>query len=493
MISGLWNGITGLNSFEKALETQSNNVSNSNTIGYKSDEISFEDLMYQSRYGKGVAIQGVEKQFTQGSIKVTGNNLDVAIDGDGFFMVQEPRTKSDGTIEIETFYTRAGNFTMGSDGTLQTSDGRRVIGSPTTVSRVVSSDNNQQFNSNYTSFIASKAVASSEFYQTINAKSTDYTKTAEDSGISGQGFKTANSKTADISALITDYNEKLDLYASDLTATSVASTSEVSQIDFSDFAAKLQNDNDYIDMYVNDTRVRQYFKDDAQTTMNEFADKISKVVGVTGTVDSNGLLSVTSLIPGKDIRVYSPTINDDSYLVNETTPAVLGSGIGMINSSRDALKTAIEAAGAQFLELTNSVTNTDSNTELNGLTTLQLKLDSLDISQNVFGKISVDDGLVYAKDGDNNFLIGKIETVNFFNPESLLAQGDNLYSVSKDTSEARNANNINKVVGGAVELSNSSFSDSLVNLMLYQRAFEASSKSVTTSDEFLRTAIELKK
>ncbi len=63
MISGLWNGVTGLNTFERALTTQSNNVTNSNTIGHKSDQISFQDLMYQSRYGKGVTVQSVEKKL----------------------------------------------------------------------------------------------------------------------------------------------------------------------------------------------------------------------------------------------------------------------------------------------------------------------------------------------------------------------------------------------------------------------------------------------
>ncbi len=84
MISGLWNGVTGLNTFERALTTQSNNVTNSNTIGHKSDQISFQDLMYQSRYGKGVTVQSVEKNFDQGGIKITDNTLDAAIEGDGF-------------------------------------------------------------------------------------------------------------------------------------------------------------------------------------------------------------------------------------------------------------------------------------------------------------------------------------------------------------------------------------------------------------------------
>ena len=112
MISGLWNGISGLNTFEKALSVQSNNVSNSNTIAHKSDVISFEDMMYQSRYGKGVSVQSVEKNFEQGSIKITNNSLDVAIEGDGFFVVSDPGNPDN------NYYTRAGNFKIGTDGSV---------------------------------------------------------------------------------------------------------------------------------------------------------------------------------------------------------------------------------------------------------------------------------------------------------------------------------------------------------------------------------------
>ncbi len=483
MISGLWNGITGLNTFERALTTQSNNVTNSNTIGHKTDEISFQDMMYQSRYGKGVNVQAVEKNFSQGSINVTNNSLDVAIEGSGFFVVND-------TINNETYYSRAGNLKMGTEGYLETIEGHKIFGSATTISSVVSSDTNTQFDSNYTRFIASEPISSTTFFQTINAKSTDYIQSAVDSGVSGSGFKTAGGKIADIRLLTTDYNEKLDLYSSNPDAVSLTSTSQVTQVDFSDFATELIPGG-YIEVYVDGDLVRQHFDTDAQTTMNEFADKLSNVAGLTGVVDTNGLLTINTLTPGKDVKFTSAAIDSNGYGINETTSPVLGSGIAMVNSSRDALKSALENADARFLEITNNVTPADAN--LNGIGQMQLRLNDLDLTENTFGVLSIEDGIIYSKDGDNKFLIGKIETVNFPNPESLEPQGGTLYSIGKETGEARNANNLNKIIGGSLELSNTNFSDSLVDLMVYQRAFEASSKSITTSDEFLKTAIQLKK
>lgn len=482
MISALWNGISGLNSFEKALDTQSNNVTNANTIAHKSDTISFEDLMYQSRYGKGVDIQSVEKNFAQGSLQITNNTLDIAIDGPGFFVVYD-------TQDDRTYYTRAGNFRMGTDGTLETAYGNKVYGSPTTFSSIVSTDGTQTFDNSYSEFIATEPISGLDFYQTINAKATDYTLTAVDTGVSGEGFKSSSALVNDIKALAADYNQKLDLYASNPVVPGTSSSSKVTQVSFSTFESELTSG--YVEIYIDGDLVRQSFDTDAQTTMNLFADRISNVAGIVGEVDSNGLLTITSLIPGDDVNITGAAINDSGYGIDEIVAPVLGTGYAMVNSSRDALKTAIEAAGGKFLEVTNTIQESDAT--LTGIGEIQLKLDALNISENVFGELSIEDGLIFAKDQDNKFLIGKLETVTFQNPESLEPQGSTLYSIGKDTGEPYNANNLNTLTGGAVELSNTNFSDSLVDLMLYQRAFEASSKSVTTSDEFLRTAIEMKK
>lgn len=483
MISGLWNGITGLNTFERALNTQSNNVTNSNTIGHKKDQITFQDLMYQSRYGKGVDIQSVQKNFEQGGIKTTGNTLDAAIEGDGFFIVKDTKTNAD-------YFTRAGNFKLGVEGFLESIGGQRVLGSPTTISEIISSDTTTQFNSTYTNFIASEPINTTDFNQTINARATNFEQSAVDSGVSGQGFKTAAAKIADIQVLMTDYNNKLDLYSANPAMPGTSSVSQVTQINFADFNTKLV-DGGFIEVNINGSLVREYFNTDPQTTINKFADKISAVKGVSSTVDTNGLLTINTLTPGEDLAISTPAIDSNGYGVTEITTPVTGSGIAMVNSSRDALRTALENADAKFLEMRNFIGQQDAN--LTGLGQIQMKLNNLNISENVFGQLSIEDGVIYAKDDNNKFLIGKLETAYFSNPASLEPKGDTLYSIGGDSGVPQNANNINKVVGGAIELSNTNFSDDLVDLIVYQRAFEASSKSITTSDEFLKTAIQLKR
>ena len=127
---------TGLDAQGFRMQVIANNLANVNTTGFKRDRASFETLSYQlmtapgapssaeNRYatglnlGTGVALNGTARIDTQGTFATTGNGLDVAIDGAGYFQVQMP----DGRIG----YTRAGNFGRSPEGVLVTSDGKPV-------------------------------------------------------------------------------------------------------------------------------------------------------------------------------------------------------------------------------------------------------------------------------------------------------------------------------------------------------------------------------
>ncbi len=484
MITGLWNGISGLDSFEKALNVHSNNISNVNTIGHKSDKIVFEDLMYQSRIGKGSNVQTIEKNFNQGNIKVTNNPYDIAIKGKGFFIINDPLTN-------ETFYSRAGNFKMNSNGTLSTVSNMNVLGLSSKKTNVVSSDLTTMFTNDYINTLASISIANNSFAQTINARTTNYNKTADKYGIHGQGYKSSGSLIADIELLIANYKEKLNLYSSSSQKKSQESSSQKTQISFANYLANLKSSSDFMEININGTKIRQNFDIDTQSTMNEFSDKISKIAGVQANIDANGLLIIDSLIPGQYLNIHSASINDDAPSIEHIVVAKNGSGIALVNNSRDALKIALEKANAKLLEITNTISLTnEKNLELNDI---QLKLDNLKLSTSAFGDIEINDGFIYSKNAGNKFLLGKIQTAYFNNPLGLKAQGTNLYTANKQSGNAIHANKLNTLNSKAIELSNTKLSESLVDLMVYQRAFEASSKSITTSDEFLKIAIQLKK
>ena len=120
-------GLSGLNASSKNLDVIGHNIANANTTGFKSSRAEFADLVASSmgagggaNYGIGVEVAAVAQQFSQGNVTVTGNNLDVAINGNGFFKVQQ----ADGSAA----YTRAGNFKLDKTGDLVTNGGAQVMG-----------------------------------------------------------------------------------------------------------------------------------------------------------------------------------------------------------------------------------------------------------------------------------------------------------------------------------------------------------------------------
>ena len=135
MIRSLYSGRTGMTGQQLQLDTIANNLANVNTAGFKKSRAQFEDLFYQEiramgtqtadggrvpggiQVGLGVRPTSVQKIFTQGSLTETGNDLDWAIEGNGFFKVVR-----DG----EDYFTRAGAFSLDADGNVVTQNGDRL-------------------------------------------------------------------------------------------------------------------------------------------------------------------------------------------------------------------------------------------------------------------------------------------------------------------------------------------------------------------------------
>ena len=120
LISSLFAGVTGLTANSQAMEIIGDNISNVNTVGFKSSKAVFSDIFstiltngsVTSQLGRGSQLQGTIKQFTQGSFESSSNALDLAIDGSGFFVVSPTNTTG-------TFFTRAGQFRLNQNGLVQ--------------------------------------------------------------------------------------------------------------------------------------------------------------------------------------------------------------------------------------------------------------------------------------------------------------------------------------------------------------------------------------
>ncbi|MBW2368703.1 MAG: flagellar basal-body rod protein FlgG [Deltaproteobacteria bacterium] len=135
MLRGLWTAASGMVAQQMSIDVCANNLANANTVGFKKSRNNFQDLMYQTiqmpgattssggqvpigiQCGMGARPASVQKIYTQGDYSETGNELDLAIEGKGFFKVLSGD---------EELYTRAGNFTIDSEGFVSTAAGERL-------------------------------------------------------------------------------------------------------------------------------------------------------------------------------------------------------------------------------------------------------------------------------------------------------------------------------------------------------------------------------
>ncbi|WP_343629968.1 flagellar basal-body rod protein FlgG [Roseateles sp.] len=136
MNPAMWISKTGVQAQDAKLQAIANNLANVNTVGFKRDRVMFEDLFYQVerqpgaqaedgtaaptgvQLGNGTRMVGTQKVFTGGSLQTTGQNLDVAIVGNGFLQVEGPNNRP--------AYTRAGQLQTSPEGRLVTAQGQRI-------------------------------------------------------------------------------------------------------------------------------------------------------------------------------------------------------------------------------------------------------------------------------------------------------------------------------------------------------------------------------
>ncbi len=124
-VRSIFTGLTGLNSIDKSIDVIGNNIANVNTVGFRAGRATFDDLFVSTLFagigpqgargginprqiGSGVSVGSVDTLFSQGNMQTTGRLLDLAIEGDGFFVLQDDK--------LQQVLTRAGNFSLDSDG-----------------------------------------------------------------------------------------------------------------------------------------------------------------------------------------------------------------------------------------------------------------------------------------------------------------------------------------------------------------------------------------
>jgi len=537
MNGSMYTGVSGLLSFQQGINVESNNVSNVNTVGFKSDNVSFNDLMYQDGVGKGATRNEVFKSFTQGSLKPSNSEYDFAIAGEGFFTLQDPATPD------KLFYSRTGQFSSNNENFLTSSTGLIVMG----MRPVVSGD---MITGEFEKNITSTVVNTENSTYTLNTYTTDYLTNAKEiesvlvnidvieavnngtatpaqqaivddnpslmtnyakystqiadiqAASSGNHNKSINSMLSDIDDIISNYSSALKSFALNPVAGTAATKQETSVT----FPKIMGSDGKYtLEVLVQGIKVQQNFDTDMENTLNLFSDQINKFAGITSSVDTaTGELTISSLVSGEKMVISKPKLNDDTLALNEISVAS-GSGQSLVDALYLDLQNALAKVGAtsannksEIIDIETGITPTfetiilDLN-ELGMSSVLYEKIVNGDITAVAsYPEIESEDGNLYLTDGDARFLVGRLMPVTFTNVSALNPEGDNLYTQSVNQKDPIFIDGAATVEGKFLENSNINLSETLVNLMVWQKAFDANSKSVSTSDELLKTALALK-
>ncbi|MBD3165439.1 flagellar hook-basal body complex protein [bacterium] len=194
MLTSLNSGVSGMLNHQRKLDVTGNNIANVNTIGYKSSRITFADSLYSTlkvgrgprdnyggvnsvQLGFGAKVSTVDRDYSQGAINTTGFQTDLALQGSGFFIVR------DGS---ETYYTRAGNFTVDAEGNMVAANGALVQG------RMSGVDANEETHIALEDIslplemkIEPQATEEVRFYSNLNANATLSTASLNEAGTSG--------------------------------------------------------------------------------------------------------------------------------------------------------------------------------------------------------------------------------------------------------------------------------------------------------------------
>jgi flagellar hook protein FlgE len=425
---------SGLTAAQTGLDTVSNDLANASTTGFKNQSALFSAIYAANEPdlpGIGVQSAGIDTNFSQGSQVATGNSLDAAIQGDGFFVVN-----NDGQQQ----YTRDGAFQLNTSGELTTASGATVLGYATNSTTGAPTGGLGPIT---VSTAALAASPSTQIGLTVNLDSGD---TATAAGIAAEGV---SAPTLD-STSTENYNESTSVVAYDAQG--------------------------------NANTVNLYFQEVPSTSggvasWNVYAEPVSSTGSAVG-VTTTALPLLTTLSFNADGTLASSSNN-----ISSTDPTATGA----------ALTSALSVTWPSGANTTPSTAPTSTTINLN-LTGTTLGAQSFSIGGTTndgyapgsYTGASIDSsGQVQATYSNGQTLTaGTVGLANFINDEGLEPLSGNLYDATTTSGQAvvnvPGAGQAGTLLSGNLEQSNVSTSTSLVDLIQYQQAYEANATEIQT-------------
>ncbi|KAA6231420.1 flagellar hook protein FlgE [Campylobacter sp. LR264d] len=544
MNASLYNGVEGVKSQSVGMDVLSNNIANINTVGYKYSSTEFSDIFYSTvttsstnpaQSGYSATTSATRLVFEQGSLVATDNNLDVALQGKGFFGV----TGYDGSV----YYTRDGSFTQDANGYLVTSSGFYVLGTmnPNFTTITYSDRVSDLMGDMYDTPVTSGYTVSSDEDFSLTSVDTQtaillpnniyleptVTENVSWTGYLGSGISTVD-VTHDLDTNLATYTKNADdtySVSGIITQADVYSVKSGDRVlvTFSDDNGVHASYEAYLDdnfNFVIDDLDLSGFDENSLTlsalqvvTEEEQANTTTLESSLYNADGSKSTVVVTlqRVLPQIDETItYSATAqiyNSDGEAVGEAVSGILTfNELGSLSSST---LTSINNPDGGVVNL-NFGTPYDENVVGSGFNGLYISLTSDTnsvsstqdgLAEGFLNSYTVgDDGSIIATfSNGKSVTVAKLALYNFINEEGLAAVGENIYAATGNSGNAyfytdANGNIIYTATfaGNYLEQSNVDLSTELSNLIVTQRAYEVSAASITTSDEMIQTAIEMK-
>ncbi len=507
MGNSLFAAVSGLNASSKQMDVIGNNISNVNTIGYRSAKIYFGDILSQSiaggsQVGRGVSVNSVNTQFSAGSFETTANATDLAIDGSGMFMVND----SDGA----KYYTRAGAFHLDNQGYLVDVNGYKVQGysffgsDPNSITDISLQNVQSSPSATTTVSIGTNLDVDTATGATFNAAQTVYDslgathtlkttfqKTEEPGYWGFQSYLDNVEATAQTySGLKFDSNGVLDkAYTSSMGTPTIATAGDGTATAVVNNVGQLYKD-------ATDIVLKRGVNENTWTIDdNGGYANMSFMLGATGSddeisldLDGNGGDDITFTLAdtwaADDTITFSITQTEINPVDISMTFAALTNGATIGSSGEITWDLAGDSA--------ESVTGYASASTVKSLTGDGYGSGLLkDLSVTQEGILSG-----FFTNGQTED-VGQLVLADFSNPWGLRRLGNNLFGETVTSGSAvqnvPGSAGMGEISPNSLELSNTDLATEFINMITAQRAYQASAKVVTTTDQMMSELMTLKR
>lgn len=540
MVRSFYNGVSGVKTQNFGMDVWANNISNINNIGFSASIPEFKSIFYQSVYAAGntptrdQAGLGASGQTTaisfykQGAMMITDNRLDMAIQGDGFFGVLDRSG--------ERLYTRKGSFGVDKEGFLVDNNGRYVTGVQNPLQKVSPSKNaveifgkthsltpyldaytlaevsdldigveNSQGRIKLPDFLYLPPEVTSKISYRGNLNSS-VIKEQTELEIDEEGYESEVDNATrrikfqgkiEANATILE-PKKGDMIRVNLSDKNGISTSFIGSLD--------ENGDWQIDELLPANFDLSDIK--AKASITSVQEKPNKEKFVTELYASNGeknklVIDFTKQIPqGRDRTIWSAdarVLSPDNQILSSSrgefvfgeTGALISHNLGTLSNQGTPLDINFGTHTPNgYTGITSTPNQKTLSVSKNGLAEGILKEYFTNNSGNILASFT----------NGKSIAVGKVAIYHFQNKQGLHKMGDSTYAQSANSGEALFYKNKEgktiygaKVASSTLEQSNVNLAQALTEVIAIQKAFDANAKSITTSDEMIKTAINLRR